>query len=366
MCLAAPKDFAGFATVRFLLGFSEGAVSPAFVTITSYWYKQDEHAIRTALWISMNALAQITGSLLMYAIGLHPTPLLAPWRLLFLLCGLLTSASGILFYYLMPSGPSSAWFLSAREKEILVLRMAAANEGGDRTSFSVAQVREAMGDGKVFLVFWWGVLVTLQSPVLTFASLIIKSLNYTPSKTLLYTSPSGALQLLLLALGTLLTHLLPKNRCLTTLLLILPPLTGCILLLLLPPTSSWPIIASSWLASCITAPWSILLSLSASNVKGNTKRSVANAVFFIGYCAGCVAGPQLWTRGPRYFSGVVAAIVAWVMLGVAVCAWWVVCARENRRRDREGVVVVGGGGGGGEGGDMDLTDKQDRAFRYTW
>ncbi|KAE9961313.1 hypothetical protein BLS_002560, partial [Venturia inaequalis] len=48
MCLAAPKDFAGFATVRFLLGFSEGAVSPAFVTITSYWYKQDEHAIRTA------------------------------------------------------------------------------------------------------------------------------------------------------------------------------------------------------------------------------------------------------------------------------------------------------------------------------
>ncbi|RDI85775.1 FACT complex subunit [Venturia inaequalis] len=167
MCLAAPKDFAGFATVRFLLGFSEGAVSPAFVTITSYWYKQDEHAIRTALWISMNALAQITGSLLMYAIGLHPTPLLAPWRLLFLLCGLLTSASGILFYYLMPSGPSSAWFLSAREKEILVLRMAAANEGGDRTSFSVAQVREAMGDGKVFLVFWWGVLVTLQSPVLT-------------------------------------------------------------------------------------------------------------------------------------------------------------------------------------------------------
>lgn len=41
MCLAAPKDFAGFATVRFLLGFSEGAVSPAFVTITSIWYRKE-------------------------------------------------------------------------------------------------------------------------------------------------------------------------------------------------------------------------------------------------------------------------------------------------------------------------------------
>lgn len=48
MCLAAPKDFAGFAAVRFLLGFAEGAVSPAFITITSVWYRKEEHAVRTA------------------------------------------------------------------------------------------------------------------------------------------------------------------------------------------------------------------------------------------------------------------------------------------------------------------------------
>lgn len=48
MCLAGPKSFAGFAAVRFLLGFSEGAVSPAFISLTSIWYKKDEHARRTA------------------------------------------------------------------------------------------------------------------------------------------------------------------------------------------------------------------------------------------------------------------------------------------------------------------------------
>lgn len=46
MCLAAPKNFAGFAAVRFLLGFTEGAVSPAFVTITSIWYRKKEHPLR--------------------------------------------------------------------------------------------------------------------------------------------------------------------------------------------------------------------------------------------------------------------------------------------------------------------------------
>lgn len=46
MCLAAPHNFTGFAAVRFLLGLSEGAVSPAFVTLTSMWYRKKEHASR--------------------------------------------------------------------------------------------------------------------------------------------------------------------------------------------------------------------------------------------------------------------------------------------------------------------------------
>lgn len=35
--LARPNNFAGFATVRSFLGFAEGWVSPAFITITSIW-----------------------------------------------------------------------------------------------------------------------------------------------------------------------------------------------------------------------------------------------------------------------------------------------------------------------------------------
>lgn len=48
MSMAAPKDFAGFAAVRFLLGFSEGCVSPAFVTLCSSWYKKSEQPFRIA------------------------------------------------------------------------------------------------------------------------------------------------------------------------------------------------------------------------------------------------------------------------------------------------------------------------------
>lgn len=115
----------------------------------------------------MNAIAQVIGCLLMYGIGKNTSLSLAPWRVMFLICGAVTAAVGIVFIFIMPSGPQDAWFLNAREKEILALRMANDHEGGDKTNFSVPQLKEALMDPKAWLIFWFGVLVTMQSSVLT-------------------------------------------------------------------------------------------------------------------------------------------------------------------------------------------------------
>ncbi|KAL4969179.1 major facilitator superfamily domain-containing protein [Aspergillus stella-maris] len=369
-CLAAPQNYAGFAAVRFLLGFTEGAVSPAFVTITSIWYQKSEHASRTALWVSMNGLAQVIGCLLMYGIGKNTSLSLAPWRTLFIICGALTMAAGVGFFVLMPSGPSDAWFLNTREKQILALRMSKDREGGDKTSFDLKQLRETLLDPKAWCVFWFGVLVTMQSPVLTFATLVINSIGYTQLQTMLYTAPSGAVQVALLWIGLLFCWILPRQRTLVVVVLTIPPIVGNILMLILPLSAGWGLIASAWLASCITASMSVLLSLVASNVKGNTKRAVTNAMFFIGYCAGCIASPQLWTNRPKYTEGLITALVTWGLLIVVTILYRYLCIFDNRARETE---LGAGAGAGEEGGvegyvdeSVDLTDKQDRKFRYSW
>ncbi|KAI1504270.1 putative allantoate permease [Biscogniauxia marginata] len=369
MCLAAPHDFAGFAAVRFLLGFAEGAVSPAFVTMTSIWHRKDEHALRTALWVTMNGFAQVVGALLMYGIGKNASLALAPWRVLFLVAGALTSAAGLAFYSLMPDGPRDAWFLNAREKGIITRRMIEDREGGDKTNFSTGQLREALTDPKAWCIFAFGVLITMQSPVLTFASLVIKSLGYDRYQTLLYTAPSGAVQVLLIWIGVLGCAVFPHRRSVVVLALIIPPLVGNVLLLKLEVAAGWGMIVASWLASCITSVMSILLSLSASNTKGNTKRSIVNAMFFIGYCAGCIGSPQLWTHSPRYFEGVVTAIATWILLIIVVVAYWVICQKDNGDRDSDGEVegrmdeVQMDKNGAPV---LDMTDKEDRAFRYSY
>ncbi|CAM1501341.1 Fc.00g105030.m01.CDS01 [Cosmosporella sp. VM-42] len=334
MCLATPQNYAGFVAVRFLLGFTEGAVSPAFVTITSIWYLKKEHAFRTALWVSMNGIAQTIGCLLMYGIGKNTALDLAPWRTLFVISGSITAAAGVGFFVLMPSGPKDAWFLSPREKEVLSLRMAKDREGGDKTSFSISQLKETMLDPKAWCAFMFGVLVTMQSPVLTFATLVI------------------------------------KQRALVIIVLTIPPIVGNVLLLKLPLSAGWGVIVSAWLASCISASMTVLLSLAASNVKGNTKRAVVNTMFFIGYCAGCIGSPQLWTLKPRYTEGVITALVTWCLLIVTVTVYRFLCGQDNKQRDTRSVENPDHAGGEvnldkNGGSKSDLTDKQDRLFRYS-
>lgn len=96
----------------------------------------------------------------MYGIGKNSSLSLAPWRTLFIICGAMTSAMGVVFFFAMPSGPETAWFFTPREREVAAMRLARDHEGGDKTDFSVPQLVEALTDVKSWLVFAFGVLVT--------------------------------------------------------------------------------------------------------------------------------------------------------------------------------------------------------------
>jgi hypothetical protein len=111
---------------------------------------------------------------------------------MFLVAGGITVFAGILFYVAMPAGPGTAWFLTPEERIIAAKRLASQHDGGDKTSFSMAQFKEACLDLKTVHVFMFGVLVTMCSPVLTFASLVIKNL-VCPLKTVDLVCP-GELQ----------------------------------------------------------------------------------------------------------------------------------------------------------------------------
>ena len=315
----------------------------------------------------MAGVAQIVGAILMYLIGQAPPMAVDNWRAMFLICGGATIFSGIIFIFCVPADGSQAWFFSERQKRVAVERLAVDRATRDRSRFDAAQAREALREPASWLFFLAAFFICIPSPILKFSSMVVNGFGFTKFNTMLVGLPSGALQIVtVLTCGLAMRHTNNK-RCLVGLLATLIPLVGSILLLTLPADRSWGIVVSTWLAAQSSDLILVSLSLIASNVKGNTKKSAVNALFFVGYSVGCIVGPQLWNSvdAPRYSKGCISSIVSWVLLLCCFTTYYFLCRRENARRDS----VAGPPGrvdeNVGVALDSDMTDTQDLKFRYT-
>ncbi|KAJ4252311.1 hypothetical protein NW762_010908 [Fusarium torreyae] len=193
-------------------------------------------------------------------------------------------------------------------------------------------------------------------------------------------TPGGAFSFATVWMAALGPRFFPNTRVYTCILLTLLPLAGSVTLMLVPVEdaqsgNTWGIVAATWLASCTSAPLCSVASLMASNVKGNTKKSVVSAGFFISYCIGCIVSPQAWTQddAPRYTKGCILSIVSLAGLIVGLVVYLFTVIAINKKRDSMGEQghsehVGGMADGGMQTGlsvESDLTDEQDKAFRYT-
>ncbi|KAI3075472.1 hypothetical protein CBS147353_5196 [Aspergillus niger] len=108
-----------------------------------------------------------------------------------------------------------------------------------------------------------------------------------------------------------------------------------------------------------------------SNVAGKTKQTVVSAMTLIAYCAGNMAGAQVFRTkdAPRYVSGTVACSVCFALEAIVILLWRGWYMWENRRRER---IVLSMGISkeeqerrGKELGEQDVTDMKNIYFRYT-
>lgn len=188
--------------------------------------------------------------------------------------------------------------------------------------------------------------------------------------------PSGAICFIAVWASALIPRFFHGFRLYGGLLLTFVPLLGSALIVGLPAEGyEWGIVAGTWLAGTGSALIATSASLMASNVKGNTKKSIVSTLFFISYCIGCIIGPQAWTEddAPRYAKGCYLSIASWILLIVVLVLYLVFVRTKNKCRDRKAAEgdsrydtseAAIGGYLVGVSVDSDVTDVQDKAFRY--
>ncbi|KAI0597096.1 major facilitator superfamily domain-containing protein [Biscogniauxia sp. FL1348] len=356
---AACSSFGGLVAVRFLLGVAEATTSPALMFITSTWYTRDEIPVRTGIWFAGNSVGGIVSSLLAYGIG-HIDDHVRPWRWMFIILGVLTFLMGFAVFFLLPDTISSAKFLSPEERQWAGDRVVIAGTGRtEKTTWRWEQALECLRDPKTWLI--WSIALLCQIPnggTQNFANLVIKSFGFTSLQSTLINIPYSLITVAAISGTGWLAGRFRSLNCALVALVVLFPVTGSALIgerARIPHGAS---LFGYFLLSTGPAALPLLLSLVQSNYRGVTKKMTMTALLFIAYCAGNIAGPQLFLdrEAPTYSTAFRAIMVCYALVVALAAALrtylQVTNARRRREEGVEGSAGAAGAVGGGKVSDM--------------
>ncbi|MCJ1308919.1 hypothetical protein MMC25_002574 [Agyrium rufum] len=338
-CFAAVKNFAGAVAVRFMLGVFEAAVTPGFALFTSQWYTKKEQGTRTGIWFSFNGFAQIFGGLIAYAIAKgveRHGAALAPWKIIFLVTGLLTSAMGVVFLFIMPDSQLNAKWLTPAERRLAIERVRINQQGIGNKHFKAYQLKEAFTDPLTWAFTFYALTADIPNGgISNFFSQLIVSFGYTADQSLLYGTPGGVVEIVSLIvcgyLGDRYGHrlLIASSGLFISIL-------GMLLIVALPLSNNGGRLAGYYLTQASPTVFVALLSLISTNVAGYTKKTTVAALYLIAYCAGNI-------------------------IDVYFIYWY--CKRQNRKKAELRAQPTYTKLGNQEW--LDLTDRENPEFVYT-
>lgn len=327
-CVGA-QNFATLMALRFILGLFESALVPGLMLITTMWYNQNEQSLRFGLWTVTNGVMPVPFLVIYWALGHVDSGPLAPWRLIFLLLGLLSCITGLALWLYMPDSPLSAGWLDARSKAIVVKHLADDQLGVKNTHFKWSQLKETVRDYK----FWMMVLQMFFSQAAgnvttNFLGIIIKGFGYSALKAQLYTAPNYAVQAVTQLLVSGPPTLLPRFRNMKQPLVAsasIIALVGIVLLFVTPAEAVYQNrrLASIIIISCSGANYTVIMAVIGTNTAGFTRRQVSTSTAFFLYCVINIVTPQtfLGTESPRYHTGLTFVLASVISRAFHSMSW---------------------------------------------
>ncbi|KAL4798008.1 major facilitator superfamily domain-containing protein [Aspergillus venezuelensis] len=338
MCHAATKNFAGLMSARFFLGAGEAVIGPGFALSIGMFYKREEQPARQAAWFIGNGISNLISGLIAYGIGNVEITSITNWQLLFLILGTITVVLSFAIYFVIPSRPQKAIFLTKHERAIAMQRVLKNKTGvNDTGRWRWDQAWMTLKDPQTWFLFLYSVSTNLcNGGITSFSGLIINGFGYGRVRSLLMQMPLGAAQLVFIVLTTGFATLVPNTRTLMMIFNTSVSVVGMVLVWKLDESHAEARVAGLALSAVFAANTPLSLSLISSNIAGFTKRSLTSALLFIGYCVGNIAGPQFFyeREEPDYPTGMTASVA-----GLAFGVFWLILllayyAYENKRRDR--------------------------------
>jgi ACS family allantoate permease-like MFS transporter len=220
--------------------------------------------------------------------------IIEPWKIVFLVTGLLTTCIGVLFLYIMPDNQMNCRWLSKEDRILAIERIRMNNQGVGNKHFKSYQLKEALLDPLSWAFFFYALIADIPNGgISNFFSQLIVGFGYTPEESLLYGTPGGAVEVVFLIVcgwaGDKYGY-----RILISMTGLCTAILGMVLIVALPLDNNKGRLAGYYLTQASPTPFVALLSLISSNVAGYTKKTTVAAMYLIGYCVGNIIGEFSW------------------------------------------------------------------------
>ncbi len=120
----------------------------------------------TAIYFSFNGWAQIAGGLIAYGIAVgsrkHGTAV-EPWKIVFLVTGLLTTTMGFIFLWIVPDNQLNCRWLSKEDRILAIERIRMNAQGVGNKKWKFYQFKEALIDPLSWAFFWYALLADIPN-----------------------------------------------------------------------------------------------------------------------------------------------------------------------------------------------------------
>ncbi|KAL2784532.1 major facilitator superfamily domain-containing protein [Aspergillus keveii] len=363
---AGVTSWRGLLAQRFFLGFTEAIIPTGFMVTVSGYYTQREQSLRQSWWWSGTGWFTIIGGGFNYGFAQIEGGALKPWQYIYVFAGVLTFLFGIWCFFL-PNDPLHAWFLTPEERIVAVERLRASQLGVKSHELKKGQIKEALLDVRIWLIaLTMAAAYTVNGAVSGFGPLIVATFGYSSLQAILFQFPLGAIS----GVGIVLTGwICSRVRNIRIILLVsccLPVIAGFVMIW----KSSWghkPVtpVAGYSLIGFFGPVVGLTISLGASNIAGETKKSFMASAIFVAYCVGNIVGPQLIKSQqkadhyPELWTGLIICYCITIASASTLAVLWY---RENKRRaaldldesERDRLAF------------KDLTDRENLHFRYVY
>ncbi|KAJ7270534.1 MFS general substrate transporter [Mycena rebaudengoi] len=327
-------SFSGLFALRFFLGAAEGCTTAGLMLITSMFYTRVEIGERIGWTLQCNGLGTMIGGFLAFgAAHVAPTSKPSQWQVLFL----------------------------SEEEKILAVRRVQDNQNGIGTKkWKKDQFVECLKDYKTWMWFFWCAIANLQNGLGTESARVIKLFGFTSLQTTLLNIPSGV----------------ANGRAWIHNIFFMPNILAAFVQIFLPYSNKIGHLTAIYIFNLGGATsFAMMLSWVTSATAGHTKKLATNGIFLIGYALGQTLCTQFWKAQyePKFIVPWTIYLASYAADIAIVTALWFLSRAENARKDalpaEKGNEAAADDFGylrtvKVEKGFLDLTDRQNLAFRY--